>query len=56
MISDVLHDAVQEIDEYLGNQKFNRIYFGDLRERIVKLRDAMDAMRAELDKVPARRK
>jgi hypothetical protein len=33
MISDVLHDAVQEIDEYLGNQKFNRIYFGDLRER-----------------------
>ena len=47
MISDTLFDAVQEIDEYLDT--FQETYTGDLRSRIVKLRDAMDALRVELD-------
>ena len=49
MISDVLFEAVQEINYYLNEPTFAKAYNGDLRARIVKLRDEMDAMRTELD-------
>jgi hypothetical protein len=49
MISDVLSDAVGSIDDYLENPQYNAWYSGELRERIIKLRNEMDAMRAELD-------
>ena len=47
MISDVLSEAVWKIDQYLQDQPIR--YSGDLRQRIVAVRDAMDAMRSELD-------
>ncbi len=49
MISDVLFDAVQEIDRYLNDPTFKEVYSGRLRGRIIELRDAMNAMRIELD-------
>lgn len=52
MISDVLSDSVREIDGYLENPTFERTYSGELRERIIKLRNDMDAMRQELDTPP----
>jgi hypothetical protein len=45
MISDVLSDAVDDIDRYLNNG----LYAGDLLVRIRRLRNEMDAMREELD-------
>jgi hypothetical protein len=46
-ISDVLAQAVDDIDDYL---KPPSIYSeGELRARIVSVRDAMDALRRELD-------
>lgn len=50
MISDVLSEAVNEIDRYLND--FSNIYGGDLRARIVKVRDDMHSLRAELDAPP----
>jgi hypothetical protein len=39
MISDVLWDAVNEIDSYLTDDTFATTYEGEIRERIVKMRD-----------------
>lgn len=52
MISDVLHDAVREINEYL--KTIPRAYPpGDaLTKRIVKCRNEMDSIRAVLDTPP----
>ena len=46
MISDVLSDAVEWMDDY----RIERHYYGDLAVRIKRLRDEMDAMREELDR------
>lgn len=51
MISDVLSDAVAGIDGYLESPLplYRDWYSGALRERIIKVRNDMDAVRAELD-------
>lgn len=51
MISDVLGEAVTDIDGYLVD--FRSVYSGEVRARIVAVRDQMDALRAELDAQPA---
>ena len=51
MISDTLADAVVEIDQFLAD--FPATYEGDLRERLLMLRDQMDALRKELDAPPS---
>jgi hypothetical protein len=52
MISDVLFDAVQDIDRYLSDPVFNETYQGSLRTRILLVRHAMDDLREELDTPP----
>lgn len=52
MISDVLSDAVREIDRYLADPVFAAAYQGDVGEKIRALRDEMDAMRRDLDRPP----
>lgn len=52
MISDVLSDAVHNIDTYLNGDVFDDCYTGDIRTRILILRSQMDAMRMELDLPP----
>jgi len=51
MISDTLADAVVEIDQFLAD--FPATYEGDLRERLLILRDQMDELRRELDAPPS---
>lgn len=53
MVSDVLAGAVSEIDRYLNDEVFAPCYAGELRDRIVELRNDIDAMRAKLDAPPA---
>jgi len=48
MISDVLAEAVQGIDGYLHDPVYRRLYGGELRGRLLALRNDMDAMRREL--------
>jgi hypothetical protein len=50
MISDVLAEAVAEIDRHLDDAP--DVYDGELRARIISVRDQMDAVRAELDTPP----
>ena len=52
MISDVLSDAVSQIDCYLENPSFDGCYEGEIRQELLTLREAMDAMRAKLDTPP----
>jgi len=47
MISDVLYDAVDEIDTYLADDR--HWYAAEWAVRICAVRNAMDAMRGELD-------
>ena len=54
MISDVLADAVSNVNEYLNAKAFDKAYSGKLREEIVALRNKMEAMRVLLD-VPIQR-
>lgn len=52
MISDVLFEAVAEIDRYMDEDDDgfpNRFYGNDLGLRLIGLRNRMDAMRRELD-------
>lgn len=52
MISDVLYEAVREIDRYMDEDDDgfpNRFYGNDLGLRLIGLRNRMDAMRRELD-------
>jgi hypothetical protein len=51
MIDHVLSDAVDEIDRYLG-WEIGPYTEGELRSRIVAVRDQMDALRTELDVPP----
>ncbi len=48
MISDVLSEAVVKIDAYLEAGA----YEGELRARVIAVRDHMDAVRNELDAGP----
>jgi hypothetical protein len=52
MISDVLSDAVDRIREYLDDPVYATVYSGELRERIERLVQQMDRIRAELDLPP----
>lgn len=49
MISDVLSDAIHAITGYLNHDATAACYTGMIRERIVKLRDDMEELRAILD-------
>ena len=49
MISDVLHDAVSDLDHYLESETYRTVYTGDTRDKIIVVRNAMDALRRELD-------
>ncbi len=50
MISDVLFQAIEDIDRYLDEYK--DVYTGDTRKRIIEVRDAMHELMDELDIVP----
>jgi hypothetical protein len=50
MIDDVLAEAVEKIDQYL--KYYDYIYLGELRERIIKLRDDMKALQKEIHEAP----
>jgi hypothetical protein len=52
MISDVLSDAVTDVDSYLNNKTYNQMYSGSLREAVVDLRNRMQALRIYLDTPP----
>lgn len=52
MISDTLFDAVQEIDRYVNDPVFRDAYQGELRTRILLVRNAMEDLRDELETVP----
>jgi len=49
MISDILSEAVSEIDRYLTDKVFKGVYSGELKEQIIVLRNNMEEMRKELD-------
>ena len=50
MTSDVLSDAISEIDRYL--REYKDVYAGTIRERIIVVRDVMHELRDELDTLP----
>jgi hypothetical protein len=49
MISDVLFEAIAEMDRYLGDDVFKGAYAGELREEIVAVRTIMESLRRRLD-------
>jgi hypothetical protein len=53
MISDVLSDAIDEIQRYLNDPAFSRVYSGDLRDEIKRVIEQMERLRAKLDRLPA---
>jgi hypothetical protein len=52
MISDILFQAVVDLDHYLNDPNFDRTYSGELRERIIRLRDEAEYIRFVLDTHP----
>ena len=50
MVSDVLHEAIEQIDYYLCSD-FPFYPPGEVRDKINKLRDDMETLRIELDSV-----
>ncbi len=50
MISDVLSDAVNEINRYL--REYPDVYSGAIRERILEVVDVMGSLGCELDARP----
>ena len=52
MISDILFQMVVDLEHYLTNADFDHVYIGDTRERIIRLRDEADNIRAVLDTPP----
>jgi hypothetical protein len=50
MISDTLFEAVGGIDKLLRD--LPEVYQGELRQRIIKMRDEMNALRIALDTPP----
>lgn len=49
MISDILRDAVGDIDSYLNDPAFSKVYSGEMRETILKLRADMMRVQVVLD-------
>jgi hypothetical protein len=49
MISDVLHDAVAEMDRYLDSPEWRDTYTGQTRKELKSLRTMMDVARQRLD-------
>jgi hypothetical protein len=52
MISDVLHEAVAEMDKYLYSPEWRDAYTGQTREELKVLRNMMNAARQRLDSPP----
>lgn len=46
MISDILSQAVADLDHYLNNPNFDGTYNGELRARIIQFRDEAECLRA----------
>jgi hypothetical protein len=55
MISDVLYEAVLELDHYLTDPFYDDWYKGKLREQIIKLRDEARYIVSVLDTPPGAR-
>ena len=54
MISDVLADAVAQMDKYLDNPWYRNVYAGQTRKELKALRTMMDSTRMWLDKPPTK--
>jgi hypothetical protein len=52
MISDVLSQAVVDLDRYLIDPDFDHIYIGETRERLIRLRDEVRDLQSLLDTSP----
>jgi hypothetical protein len=52
VISDVLYELVNGIDWYLNDSSNDDIYQGERRERIIRLRNEAEYLRALLDAPP----
>ena len=52
MISDVLHEAVSDMDRDLTSPEWRDTYTGQMRKELKALRIMMDAARQRLDKAP----
>lgn len=52
MISDVLHETVEDLDRYLTSPTFDDVYTGKLRAQIIKLRDEALCIARVLDTPP----
>jgi hypothetical protein len=52
MIGDILSRAVVDLDHYLTDPNFDGTYTGEVRERVIRLRDEADSLRAVLDMYP----
>jgi hypothetical protein len=52
MISDILFQSVVDLDHYLNDSNFDRTYNGEIRERIIRLRDEAEYIRVIPDTHP----
>lgn len=52
MISDVLYQAVDDFDHYLNDPIWDDTYTGEIRERIIRLRNEAEYLRGLLDVPP----
>jgi hypothetical protein len=52
MISDILCECVDELDYYLNFPTFDDVYEGELRDRIIRLRNEAEYLRGLLDVPP----
>jgi hypothetical protein len=53
MISDIISQTVVDLDRYLTDPNFDRTYTGEVRQRVIRLRDEADSLCAVLDMPPA---
>jgi hypothetical protein len=53
MVSDVLFDSVQNIDDYLSSETYKDVYPSEVREEIVAVRTIMERLRLRLDALPS---
>jgi len=53
MISDILYEAVAEMDRYLDGEVWENMYTGDTRKELMALRTMMNAARMRLDEPPS---
>jgi hypothetical protein len=52
MISDVLADALTEMQQYLNDPTYDRVYSGELRAEIERVMAEMQSLRERLDRLP----